>query len=57
MRPRAEAGLEVDVMKLKAIPVLAIGLATAVLALLPVWQLMVVSLLTHAMADALAALL
>jgi hypothetical protein len=44
-------------MKLKAIPVLAIGFATAVLALLPVWQLMVVSLLTHAMAAALAALL
>jgi|HubBroStandDraft_6_1064221.scaffolds.fasta_scaffold2218442_1 hypothetical protein len=57
MRRAPEAGSEEDVMKLKAIPVLAIGFATAVLALLPVWQLMVVSLLTHAMAAALAALL
>lgn len=44
-------------MRLKTIPVLAIGFATAVLALLSVWQLMAVSLLTHAMAAALAALL
>jgi len=57
MRPGAEARSWEDVMKLKAIPVLAIGFATAVLALLPVWQLMVVSHLMHAMADALAALL
>jgi len=44
-------------MKLKAIPVLAVGFATTVLALLPIWQLMAVSHLMHAMAAALAALL
>lgn len=43
-------------MKLKPIPALAVGFATAMLALLPIWQLMVVSLLMRAMAAALGVL-
>jgi hypothetical protein len=57
MTPLAAASSGEDVMKLKAIPVLAVGFATTVLALLPIWQLMAVSHLMHAMAAALAALL